>query len=90
MVNPRKGGMTITTDFTTVNLAGQEAINEAETGPNPAILHWRVIDRLSRSGGDADGLDGPDATCGIESPGYAPALASAPDPVDAETLAQYR
>jgi len=80
MVNPRKGGMTITTDFTTVNLAGQEAINEAETGGNRAILHWRVIDR---SGGDAAGIDGPDTACGIESPGPVPA------PVDADTCARY-
>jgi len=87
MVNPRKGGMTITTDFTTVNLAGQEAINEAETGGNRAILHWRVIDRLSRSGGDPAGIDGMDPTCGIESPGPAPAFA--PAPVDGDTLAQY-
>jgi len=87
MVNPRKGGMTITTDFTTVNMTGQEAINEAETGGNRAILHWRVIDRFSRSGGDATGIDGLDATCGIESPGHIPA--SAPDPVDADTRAQY-
>jgi hypothetical protein len=87
MVNPRKGGMTITTDSTTVNLTGQEAINEAGTGRNRAILHWRVIDRLSRSGGDADGLDSLDATCGIESPGHTPA--TAPDPVDADTLAPY-
>lgn len=87
MVNPRQGGMTITTDFTTVNMAGQEAINEAETGGNRAILHWRVIDRLSRSGGDAAGIDGPDTACGIESPGPAPAFA--PDPVDADTRAQY-
>ena len=79
--------MTITTDFTRVNLTGQEAINEAETGPNPAILHWRVIDRLSRSGGDPAGIDGPDTACGIESPGPVPAFA--PDPVDADTRAQY-
>jgi len=85
MVNPRKGGMTITTDFTTVNMTGQEAINEAEVGGNRAILHWRVIDRLSRSGGDATGIEDPDTTCGIESPGHIPA----PDPVDADTLAQY-
>ncbi|WP_292368815.1 hypothetical protein [Methanoregula sp. UBA64] len=81
--------MTITTDFTTVNLAGQEAINEAGTGRNRAILHWQVIDRLSRLGGDADGLDGLDTTCGIESPGHISVPASAPDPVDADTLAQY-
>ena len=87
MVNPRKGGMKITTDFTTVTLAGQEAINEAETGGNRAILHWRVIDRLTRSGGDAAGINDPDTTCGIESPGPAPAFA--PDPVDADTRAQY-
>jgi hypothetical protein len=87
MVNPRKGGMTITTDSTTVNLAEQEAINEAETGHNAAILHWRVIDRFSRSGGDAAGIDDPDPTFGIASPGHAPA--AAPDPVDTDTLAQY-
>jgi hypothetical protein len=61
--------MTITTDSTTVNLTGQEAINEAEIGHNTAILHWRVINRLSRSGGDATGIDGLDTTCGIASHG---------------------
>jgi len=85
MVNPRKGGMTITTDSTTVNLTEQEAINEAEIGGNRAILHWRVIDRLSRSGGDAAGIDDLDTTCGIASPGHTPA----PAPVDEDTLAQY-
>jgi hypothetical protein len=83
MVNPKKGGMTITTDSTTVNLTEQEAINEAEIGHNTAILHWRVINRLSRSGGDAAGIDGLDTTSGIASPGHVPA------PVDADTLAQY-
>ena len=77
--------MTITTDSTTVNLTVQEAINEAEIGHNAAILHWRVIDRLSRSGGDATGIDGPDKTCGIASPGHIPV----PAPVDEDTLAQY-
>jgi len=79
--------MTITTDFTTVNLAGQEAINEAEVGRNKAILHWRVIDRITRSGQDAAGIDGPDTACGIESPGPVPAFA--PDSVDVDTRAQY-
>jgi hypothetical protein len=83
MVNPEKGGMTITTDSTTVNLTEQEAINEAEIGHNTAILHWRVINRLSRSGGDATGIEGLDKTCGIATPGHAP------DSVDADTLAQY-
>ena len=83
MVNLRKGGMTITIDSTTVNLAEQEAINEAETGHNAAILHWRVIDRFSRSGGDAIGIDNLGTTCGIASPGHAPDL------VDADILAQY-
>jgi hypothetical protein len=85
MVNPKKGGMTITTDSTTVNLTEQEAINEAEIGHNTAILHWRVINRLSRSDGDVTGIDGLDTTCGIASPGHVPA----PAPVDAGTLAHY-
>jgi hypothetical protein len=87
MVNPRKGGMTITTDSTTEKLAEQEAINEAEIGRNRAILHWRVINRLSRSGGDATGIDDPDKTCVVSYPDqqteFNPAL------VDADTLAQY-
>jgi hypothetical protein len=81
--------MTITTDSTTINLAEQEAINEAETGHNAAILHWRVIDRFSRSGGDTAGIGDPDPTCGIASPGHAPATAPDPAPADADTLAQY-
>ena len=77
--------MTITTDSTTVKLTEQEAINEAEVGRNMAILHWRVINRLSRSGGDTTGIEDLDKTCGIASPGHVPA----PDFVDADTLVQY-
>jgi len=77
--------MTITTDSTTVKLTEQEAINEAEFGRNMSILHWRVINRLSRSDGDTTGIEDLDKTSGIASPGHAPG----PDPVDADTLAQY-
>jgi hypothetical protein len=45
-----------------------------KTNAGRAILLWQVIDQLSRSGGD---------TAGTESPGQVP------DPVDADTLAQY-
>jgi len=45
------------TDSNTVKLTVQEAINEADVGRNIAILTWRVIDRLSLSGGDAIGID---------------------------------
>ena len=68
MVNPRKGGMTIITDSNTVKLTVQEAINEAEFGRNRAIHPWRVIDRLSLSGGDATGID-VDAPCAIRMTG---------------------
>ncbi len=69
------------TDSTDVKLTVREAVNKADAGR--AILLWQVIEQLSRSGGDAAGIDGLDETCGIASPGHVP------DPVDADTLAQY-
>jgi hypothetical protein len=75
----------IMTDSTVVKLTVREAANKANAGR--AILLWQVIDQFSRSDGDAAGIDGLDATSGMVSPGHTPA--SAPDPIDGDTLAQY-
>ena len=56
------------TDSNDVKLTEREAVSNDGVRRKNAILRWQVIDRLSRSCGDATGIEGPDTTCTVASP----------------------